>query len=191
MTPTSDGLFARRDRPGWDMAVASLESLVASLPGARTLDVACGTGHLTRRLGGFVVALDQSPSMVAITQKRLPNNIAMVGDALDLPFPNGSFDRVFTSHFYGHLPLTERRTFLSEVARVAAQLIVIDAAQRPDIEPELWQERILTDGSRHRVFKRYFTPDQLGDELGGEVVLANEWFVAVRTITTFGGAEGI
>ena len=129
--------------------------------------------------------------MVAITQKRLPNTIAMVGDALDLPFPNGSFDRVFTSHFYGHLPLTERRTFLSEVARVAAQLIVIDAAQRPDIEPELWQERILSDGSRHRVFKRYFTPDQLGDELGGEVVLANEWFVAVRTITTSGGAEGI
>jgi ubiquinone/menaquinone biosynthesis C-methylase UbiE len=180
---TGAGLFASRDRPGWDVAVADLESLVASLPVARTLDVACGTGFLTRHLRGLVVALDQSPSMAAITQTRIQSNIAMVGDALDLPFPNNSFERVFTGHFYGHLPFTERRAFLSEVVRVAAELIVIDAARRPNIEPELWQERVLRDGSRHRVFKRYFTSDQLRDELGGEILLENEWFVAVRTAT--------
>jgi demethylmenaquinone methyltransferase/2-methoxy-6-polyprenyl-1,4-benzoquinol methylase len=41
--------------------------LVARLPPARTLDVACGTGFLTQHLKGFVAALDQSPAMIAIT----------------------------------------------------------------------------------------------------------------------------
>src|SRR5438128_9860397 len=32
--------------------------------------------------------------------------------------PEHSFDRVFTAHFYGHLPHPERDVFLREVARV-------------------------------------------------------------------------
>jgi 2-polyprenyl-3-methyl-5-hydroxy-6-metoxy-1,4-benzoquinol methylase len=42
-------VFATRDRPGWDDELAEVVSLVAALPAARTLDVACGTGFLTRR----------------------------------------------------------------------------------------------------------------------------------------------
>jgi hypothetical protein len=45
----SEGVFATRDRPGWDDELANVVSLVAALPAARTLDVACGTGFLTRR----------------------------------------------------------------------------------------------------------------------------------------------
>jgi hypothetical protein len=44
-----EGLFASRDRPGWDAELAEVISLVAALPAARTLDIACGTGFLTRR----------------------------------------------------------------------------------------------------------------------------------------------
>jgi demethylmenaquinone methyltransferase/2-methoxy-6-polyprenyl-1,4-benzoquinol methylase len=40
--------------------------------------------------------------------------------------------------------------------------------------------RVLSDGSRHAVFKRWFEPAQLVDELGGgTVVHAGTWFVAV------------
>ena len=40
---------------------------------------------------------------------------------------------------------------------------------------------MLNDGSRHAVFKRWFTPEELVAELGGgEVVHAGTWFVAVR-----------
>lgn len=105
----------------------------------------------------------------------------LVGDALDLPFPDGTFDRILTGHFYGHLPPSERVTFLAEAQRVASELIVIDSALRPAVGPEQWQERLLNDGSRHQVCKRYLTGQQLADELDGEVLLDGTWFAAART----------
>jgi hypothetical protein len=64
--------------------------------------------------------------------------------------------------------------------RVAGELIVIDSALRPGVEPEQWQERVLNDGSRHQVYKRYLTGQQLADELNGEVLLDGIWFAAAR-----------
>lgn len=61
-----EGLFAKRDRSGWDDELAQIVELARNLPPARTLDVACGTGFLTQHLRGFVVGIDQSPSMVAL-----------------------------------------------------------------------------------------------------------------------------
>jgi ubiquinone/menaquinone biosynthesis C-methylase UbiE len=177
-----DGLFAARDRPGWAVEVAALVAMVAALPPARTLDVACGTGFLTQHLRGLAVGLDQSAAMVAVAQQRLPAGIALVGDALALPFADDAFDRVLTGHFYGHLVPSERAAFLREARRVAPELIVVDSALRPGVEPEGWQERTLNDGSRHRIYKRYLTPDGLREELGGgEVLLDGTWFVAVRS----------
>ena len=152
-----EGRFAARSRPGWPEEVAGLVRLVASLPPARTLDVACGTGFLTRHLRGFTVGVDQSRSMVAIAQARLPEGLAIVGDALDLVVADRSFDRVFTGHFYGHLPPDERRRFLAEAQRAAAELVIVDSALRPGVGPEEHQERVLNDGSRHTVYKRYLT----------------------------------
>lgn len=175
---TGNGRFAERDRPEWPAEVEQLIGLVRRLLPARTLDIACGTGFLTRHLHGFVVGLDQSPSMVAIAQSRLPEGLALVGDALHLAVADHSFDRVFTGHFYGHLPTGERELFLAEARRVADELVVVDAAWRPGIEPDQWQERVLNDGSRHRVYKRYQSGEQLAGEIGGDVLLDGQWFVA-------------
>lgn len=177
-----EGRFADIDRPGWHEAVAELEDLVRSLSTARTLDIACGTGFLSQHLHGLVVGLDQSRSMVALAQSRLPHGVVIVGDALDLPFVAGTFDRVFTGHFYGHLSPDERIEFLAEARRVAAELVVVDAALRPGVVGEQWQDRILNDGSRHRIFKRYLTGDQLAAEIGGNVLLENSWFVAAQAV---------
>ncbi len=174
------GRFAARDRPGWADEVSGLVDLVAALPPARTLDIACGSGYLTRHLHGPVVGLDQSPAMVALARSRLPGGLAMIGDALDLPFADGAFDRVLTGHFYGHLPAEERAAFLAEARRVAAELVVIDSARRPGAEAEQWQERVLNDGSRHQVFKRYLSAAELAAEVGGEILLDGNWFVAAR-----------
>ena len=133
---TGQGSFAERDRPGWAAEVDQLVNLVRQLPPARTLDVACGPAFLTRHLRGFVVGLDQSPSMVAIAQSRLPDGLALVGDALRLVVADHAFDRVMTGHFYGHLPPDERETFLMEARRVAGELIVIDSAWRPGVETD-------------------------------------------------------
>ena len=51
-----------------------------------------------------------------------------------------------------------------------------------DTSIEEHQERILKDGSRWEVYKRYFTPEGLAVELGGgETLFAGRWFVAVRS----------
>lgn len=175
------GQFAWRDRPGWSVEVDRLVEFVKRLPAARTLDIACGSGFLTQHLRGVVVGLDQSRAMVAIAQARLPHGVAMVADALDLPFADGAFDRVFTGHFYGHLSPDERSAFLGEARRVGGGLVVVDSAVRPGVDVEQWQERVLDDGSRHRVYKRYLTGAQLAAEIDGEILFDGDWFVAAGT----------
>jgi demethylmenaquinone methyltransferase/2-methoxy-6-polyprenyl-1,4-benzoquinol methylase len=176
------GVFARRERPGWDDEVAAVLEVVRGLEPARVLDVACGTAFVTRHLRGDVVGLDQSEAMVQIATARLPHGRAVQGDAVPLPFADGAFDRVFTGSFYGHLLGDERERFLAEARRVAPERVVLDAALQEGGPPEEWQERKLDDGSRHRVCKRFFTPEGLAEELGGGRVLhAGHWFVMVAS----------
>jgi ubiquinone/menaquinone biosynthesis C-methylase UbiE len=176
------GRFAGRQRPSWDAAIALLRNDLAALEPRRTLDVACGTGFLTRHLRGPLTGLDQSQRMLEIAHARLPAAEFVCGDALALPFAPGSFERVFTAHFYGHLEPAERARFLAEAARVAGELIVVDSALRPDHGAQEWQMRTLNDGSQFRVFKRYFTAEGLLAELGpGRIVHDSEWFVGALT----------
>jgi ubiquinone/menaquinone biosynthesis C-methylase UbiE len=175
------GLHAGRFRPGWDEEVEALTRALAALPPARTLDVACGTGFLTRHLPGDVVCLDQSESMLEIARRRVPSAEFVRGDALALPVADGSFGRVFTAHFYGHLEDDDRLAFLREARRVAPEVVVVDSALREEVDPVEVQERVLKDGSRWEVYKRYFTAVGLAEELGGgRTVHAGRWFVAVR-----------
>ena len=176
------GRFAERDRPGWGQEVEALGLALAALPPARTLDVACGTGFLTRLLPGELVGLDQSEAMLEEARRQAPDATYVQGDALSLPFEDGAFERVFTAHFYGHLGDTDRERFVAEARRLAPELVVVDSALREDVELEERQERILNDGSRWEVYKRYFEPDALARELGGGgTVFAGRWFVAVRS----------
>jgi ubiquinone/menaquinone biosynthesis C-methylase UbiE len=174
------GLFASRERPGWAAEVEALIATLEALAPARLLDVACGTGFLTAHLPGEVVGLDQSPAMLEIAARRLPSSRLVAGEAVPLPFADAEFERVFTGHFYGHLRPAERVAFLGEAARVAGELVVVDSALRPGGPAEEYQQRLLSDGSRHRVYKRWFAAEELAAELGGGRVLhAGEWFVAV------------
>ena len=176
---TGEGLFAARERPGWRAEVDALTATLAALPPARTLDLACGTAFLARQLPGEVTGLDASPGMLAIARGRLARVVE--GDALDPPFADGSFERVSAGHFYGHLREDERVRFLARARRLAPEVLVIDSARRDDVPAERMDERVLNDGSRHTVFKRWLDPAQLRGELGGgELVHAGHWFVAAR-----------
>ena len=176
------GRFAERDRPGWEDELAALRRTLESLPPARTLDVACGTGFLTRHLPGEITGLDQSPSMLEVAAAQAPDAELVLGDGLSLPFADSSFSRVFTSHFYGHLDEKERTAFLAEARRVARELVIADASLAHSPVAEEYQERILNDGSRWEVYKRFFTGEGLAAELGGGRVLhEGRWFVVVAS----------
>jgi SAM-dependent methyltransferase len=96
----------------------------AVLSGADVLEVGSGRGggasYLARhhRPKSYTGA-DFSPQAVVLCQKRhaaVPNLTFVVGDAVNLPFPAGSFDvvvNVESSHCYGHLD-----RFFAEVVRV-------------------------------------------------------------------------
>jgi ubiquinone/menaquinone biosynthesis C-methylase UbiE len=174
------GLFAQRARPGWAEELTALRAAVASLRFSSSLDVACGTGFLTESLHGRVTGLDQSASMLAIARARVPAGAFVQGDALRLPFRSRQFDVLMAGHFYGHLDATARRTFLTEARRVSTSVLIIDAAERDDVPSEEYQQRVLNDGSRHVVYKRYFTPENLIAEIGSARALhSDRWFVAV------------
>jgi ubiquinone/menaquinone biosynthesis C-methylase UbiE len=174
------GLYAVRDRPGWQEEVADLLSALRTLSFDRVLDVASGTGFLTRHLRGTVVAADQSSGMLAIARQRLDPPRVIQADALALPFRSSAFNCLLASHFYGHLRPPQREQFLAEARRVASRILLVDAGAHGQYGLEEVQQRVLKDGSRHSVYKRYFTPELLKQELGGGTVLhKGHWFVAV------------
>jgi ubiquinone/menaquinone biosynthesis C-methylase UbiE len=175
-----EGLFAGRDRPGWDDERRELQELIAGLPPLRTLDVGCGTGFLTRHLQGDVVGLDASERMLEVARRQAPNARFVRGDALALQFNDNSFDRVFASYFYCHLEDAERERFLAESQRVAPELVVVASVPGEGDPLARWEDRQLQDGSSWTVYKRVFTGDQLARELGGEIVFEGGWFVVVR-----------
>ncbi|HEX7255872.1 MAG TPA: class I SAM-dependent methyltransferase [Gaiellaceae bacterium] len=159
---------------------AALIATIESLAPAKTLDVACGTGFLTRHLPGEVTGIDQSATVLELAAEQAPNAELVQAEGIELPFEDDSFERLFTSHFYGHLEDPDRELFLDEARRVAAELVVVDSARRPDSDPDGMQPRVLKDGSRWKVYKRYFTGRQLAAELGGgEILHEGEHFVAV------------
>jgi SAM-dependent methyltransferase len=174
------GLHADRERPGWEDDLRLLESVIRDLPPVRTLDIACGTGFLTRHLRGDVVGLDASGRMLEVARAQAPQVRFEQGDALSLPFEDGAFDRVFTSYFYCHLEDEERVRFLAEARRVAPELVVVASIRGEGDASERWEERRLKDGSRWNVYKRVFEGPDLAAELGGEIVFKGRWFVAVR-----------
>jgi demethylmenaquinone methyltransferase/2-methoxy-6-polyprenyl-1,4-benzoquinol methylase len=176
------GLYSDRVRPGWDEELAGLFAAINAMPPGRTLDVACGTGFLTRHLEGEIVGIDASERMLAIAQERVPKGDFLAADALELPFDDGSFDRLFTGHFYGHLEDEERRRFLGEARRVARELVIVDSSVQHSPVDEEFQPRVLNDGSRWEVYKRFFTGSGLAEELGGgETLFEGRWFVVVRS----------
>jgi UDP-N-acetylmuramoyl-L-alanyl-D-glutamate--2,6-diaminopimelate ligase len=184
----AQGAYARNVDPAWEEEFRRLLHAVAALPPGKVLDVACGTGIFTRHLHGEVVGLDQSEAMVEVARRRCPDARFVAGDALDLPFENDSFDLFFSANFYGHLRRSARKRFLEEARRVASSLVVVEVALRPGSGAEAVQTRVLRDGSRHEIYRRFFRLEELAEEIGGRrAVFSGEWFVAVGDGPAVGG----
>jgi len=172
-------LYADKDRPGWDEERSQLEGWIEDLPPKRTLDIACGTGFMTRRLRGEVTGLDQSDAMLDVAREQVPDATFVQGDALDLRFENGAFERIFSSYFYCHLEEDDRVRFIAQAGRVAPELVIVGSRLQPGEEAVRWDERVLNDGTRWRVFKRVFDPEALAHELDGHIVHESHYFVMV------------
>ncbi len=96
-------------------------------PGQRILDLACGTGTLTlllkrRAPRAEVVGIDGDSKILSIAKRKASADDAAIrfdqGMSFDLPYADGSFDRVVSSLFFHHLSEENKRKTLSEVGRV-------------------------------------------------------------------------
>ena len=87
-----------RGRPGYPpAAVEHLCEVLGIGPGRAVLDLAAGTGKLTRLLvpaGAEVVAVEPVEGMRAALARALPGVTALAGTAEDLPLPDAAFDAV-------------------------------------------------------------------------------------------------
>src|SRR3984893_10505317 len=83
------------------------------------LDVGCGPGYVSATAaerGALPIGLDFSAEMIAIAKKMFPRIEFRQGDAQNLPFADGSFDRVVAN--FALLHLADPARACAEAARV-------------------------------------------------------------------------
>lgn len=139
----------------------------------RVLELGCGTGAWTAPLASraeTVVAVDAAPEMLDVARARTEafDNIEFVrADVFDWTPPDGSFDVVFASFLYSHVPPDREQVFWGLIERAMHPdgfVAIIDAAPQRAHE-ETWVDghphlvrRQLRDGSVHHIVKVFRGP---------------------------------
>jgi len=106
-------------RPGWPREAVEIAARRLGLErGAAVLDLAAGTGKLTRLLAGrfaSVTAVEPLPGMRAVLGAEVPGALALAGTAEAIPIADASVDAVFVAeafHWFDPVPA------VAELARV-------------------------------------------------------------------------
>lgn len=114
-------------------------------PGEQALDVGCGTGTLVlavaRRIGtsGRVVGIDPSAQQIARARAKAARVDAPIAFQIavieQLPFPDQTFDAVFSTLMMHHLPAPLKQQGLAEIARVlkpGGRLVIADFKRKQE-----------------------------------------------------------
>ncbi len=150
------------------------------------LDAAGGTGRIAQLLTGgerLVIVQDYSHKMLLQTKGKEELQ-AVASETEDLPFPDGSFDRIVIVDAYHHL--RDQSKSLGELWRVLSigGVLVIE---EPDINH--WEAKILALIEKLLLMRSHFsTPDSIAksiQELGAqtriEIEGVNAWIVGYKS----------
>src|SRR5262245_9966301 len=137
-------------------------AILALQPGEHVLDIGSGPGFLAAEMAeevgaeGRVVGLDPSESMLAMGARRGAPVEYVEGDALALPFADGTFDAAVATQVYEYV--RDMPAALAEARRVlkpGGRLLILDT----DWDSVVWHS---TDRARmERVLKKW--NDHLAD----------------------------
>jgi ubiquinone/menaquinone biosynthesis C-methylase UbiE len=165
--------------------------------GQRVLDVGCGTGNLLRSTGRYrnveLVGLDPDPKALAKAGRKTRRAGLAVrldrGFAQELPYPDGSFDRVFSSLMLHHLDSESKDTLLAEVRRVLrpdGRLILADVVHDGH-EANHGHGRVHRRAGMHERMR-----DNVGDAVARRITAAGFTVEPTRTMALrMGGRVGI
>jgi len=167
---TPDSLLALHD--------AGYREVLARLGAGRVLDVGCGVGAETVRLGGAgrqVVGVDYDPATAAAARDGFradgPRFAAM--DGASLGFRSRSFDAVCSSHIIEHFTMPEFH--VAELARVCADdgtAFVITPNRPADFENP-FHVYLFEPGELRSLLQLFFTDVQLVGLEGDDVLKAD------------------
>ncbi|MBI4527075.1 MAG: methyltransferase domain-containing protein [Deltaproteobacteria bacterium] len=154
---------------GLDAARRALLEQAAIRPNHRVLDIGCGTGSLIMLIKRLhpdldVVGLDPDPKALARARRKAERAAVSIkfqqAFSDELPYPDASFDRVFSSFMFHHLAPDEKEQTLGEIRRVlkpGGSLHMLDFGG-PDSNPHGFFARFLHFGHR------------LKDNFGGRIL---------------------
>jgi len=173
-------------------------------PGSTALDVATGTGDLAielARRGAEVTGSDFAPAMLEIARRKAPGLSFEEGDALNLAYPDESFDAVTVG--FGARNFADLDRGLGEMARVTrpgGRVVVLEITT-PTKPPLSWffrawfdrvvplLGRVAGDSDAYTYLpssvRRFPGPEELGSRM------AAAGLVEVRWILTAGGIIAI
>jgi len=90
------------------------------IPGDKILDLGCGNGRSLQFLKDKdidYIGVDFSEKLIKIAQQNYPKVKFQVADALNLPFPNNYFDKIYSIAVLHHIPSEKFRIQFFEEAR--------------------------------------------------------------------------
>jgi SAM-dependent methyltransferase len=126
-----------RGRPGY--AEAALDALELP-PDAVVLDLAAGTGKLTRQLVGRfdrVIAVEPLDGMREVLERLVPEAEALKGSADAIPLEDASVDAVFVAEAFHWFATDDTLLELARVLRPHGALAILFNQRDGDIEPPL------------------------------------------------------
>jgi len=150
---------------GFSAALAPLIAQAELGLGHSVLDVGCGTGTLALLImqhhrGVSVIGVDPDPRALARAERKAQQAGVLIrfergfGDAL--AHPDASFDRVFSSMMFHHVPMDEKPLVLAEMRRVLKpggrlEFLDFDDSRLPRLMSDVGFTEVRRLGSRRTI----------------------------------------
>ena len=167
-------------RAGRDQMRAKLLSqLPNNLDGARVLDAGCGVGQVSQALaerGAKVTAIDISPSLIEIAQRRIPSSLHnqiefVAGDMNNTAL--GSFDYVLAMDSLIYYSQRELIQVLDNLLRRTSQDVIFTVAPKTPLLMMMWYAGKLAPRGDKSPTMVPHSPNALARALGAETILSD------------------